>query len=134
MKAFKRENQGGEFQSRGKSQVNFFFQPGRRRFNIFITLSDYCGGYPRGMFLVYLSLGGGSWGVQSCNEGGRKIVRGFWRVIIPGSWLGSSLEYPRATKKGHFSFESFGLMIGIFLSAFRNISYLCHGLEIFWVQ
>ena len=37
MEVFKRE----------RKQVRFFFQPGRRRFNIFVTLADYCGGYPR---------------------------------------------------------------------------------------
>lgn len=55
MKAFKRENQGGK-----KIKSNPFFQPGRGRFNIFITLTDYCGGYPRargrgGVFLVRCS-------------------------------------------------------------------------------
>ena len=47
IEAFKRE----------RKQVRFFFQPGQRRFNIFVTLADYCGGYPRargwgGVFLM----------------------------------------------------------------------------------
>jgi hypothetical protein len=37
LKAFKKK----------ESQVKFFFQTGRRRFNIFVTLIDYFGGYPR---------------------------------------------------------------------------------------
>lgn len=37
IEAFKRE----------RKQVRFFFQTGRGRFNIFITLTDYCGGYPK---------------------------------------------------------------------------------------
>ena len=56
MEVFKRE----------RKQVRFFFQTGRRRFNISITLIGCCGGYPRAR----------GWG--AC------------------SWLGSSLEYPRA--------------------------------------
>lgn len=36
----------GKLSRKKKSQVRFFFQPGRRRFNIFVTLLDYCGGYP----------------------------------------------------------------------------------------
>lgn len=34
-------------QKKKKVRSDFFFQTGRRRFNIFITLKDYCGGYPR---------------------------------------------------------------------------------------
>lgn len=36
----------GKLSRKKKSQVRFFFQPGRR-FNIFVTLLIYCGGYPR---------------------------------------------------------------------------------------
>ena len=46
---------------REKIKSNPFFQPGRGRFNIFVTLTDYCGGYPRargrgGVFLIWLGL------------------------------------------------------------------------------
>lgn len=59
------------------------FQPGRGRFNIFITLMDYCGGYPRargrgGVFLVR-----SSWWVPQ-GEGVRKIVHGYpWGDEFP---------------------------------------------------
>jgi hypothetical protein len=79
-KKFNAEKKRIEAFKREKKQVRFFFQPGRGRFNIFVTLADYCGGYSR------------------------------------------------ATERGHFSFESFGVEVYIFLSAFRNFSYLCHGL------
>jgi hypothetical protein len=42
MEVFKRE----------KSQVNFSFQTGRRSFNIFLTLSDYCGGSGNLLYIV----------------------------------------------------------------------------------
>lgn len=35
------------FQEKRKIKSNSFFQPERRRFNIFITLIGCCGGYPR---------------------------------------------------------------------------------------
>ncbi len=104
----KKEN--GSFQKRkpGREKIKSkpFFQPGRRRFNIFITLIGCCGGYPRargwgGVFLVSL------------------LIR-----VPQGDDCGG---YPRATERGHFSFESFGVEV-FFLSAFRNFSYLCHGL------
>lgn len=42
---------------REKNQIKSFLSTWARRFNIFITLTDYCGGYPRargrgGVFLV----------------------------------------------------------------------------------
>ena len=52
MNAEKKKN--GSFQERRKSQVRFSFQTGRRRFNIFITLIDYCGVYPRAMTAEFI--------------------------------------------------------------------------------
>lgn len=45
MNAEKKKN--GSFQKKRESQVRFSFQTRRGVFNIFITLIDYCGGYPR---------------------------------------------------------------------------------------
>ena len=74
----KKKKEFGKFSRKKENQIKFFLSTWARRFNIFITLTDYCGGYPR------------------------------------------------ATERGHFSFESFGGNRYIFLSAFRNIAYLCH--------
>jgi hypothetical protein len=56
-KKFNAEKKRIEAFKRERKQVRFFFQPGRRRFNISITLIGCCGGYPRargwgGVFLV----------------------------------------------------------------------------------
>lgn len=40
------------FQKKRESQVRFFFQTGRRDFNIFITLSDYCRGSRNLLYIV----------------------------------------------------------------------------------
>ena len=64
-KALKKKNSWPWNEMKNKKTRLDFFQTGRR-FNIFVTLANYCGGYPK--------------------EGGRGAC----------SWLGVPDEYPRA--------------------------------------
>ena len=43
----KKKKEFGKFSRKKENQIKFFLSTWARRFNIFITLTDYCGGYPR---------------------------------------------------------------------------------------